>query len=42
MLTAKNEGMDAMERTEQRNLTPTTFRQWCETELKPIIERQEV
>lgn len=40
MLTAKNEGMDKMrERTAQdRANTPTTFRQWCETILKPAVE----
>lgn len=38
MLTAKNEGMDTMERTERRDLTPTTFRQWCERELKRNVK----
>lgn len=40
MMTAKNAGMDHMvERTpEAAALTPTTFRQWCETSLKSAIE----
>lgn len=40
MMRAKNEGMDIMYATDvsQRQWrTPTTFRQWCERELKPAI-----
>ena len=37
MLTAKNEGMDTMTRPGARSETPTTFRQWCEEELRPAI-----
>lgn len=43
MMRAKNEGMDTMgrpdldERSERHALTPTTFRQWCEGELKPAV-----
>lgn len=37
MMRAKNEGMDnAAERTAETR-TPTTFRQWCEEELKPAV-----
>jgi uncharacterized protein YbjT (DUF2867 family) len=37
MLLAKNEGLDnAVPRTPQ-STTPTTFRQWCEEELKPAV-----
>ncbi len=37
MLTAKNEGMDTMAIPRARGETPTTFRQWCEEELRPAI-----
>ena len=37
MLTAKNEGMDTMRPPADRSDTPTTFRAWCETELRPIL-----
>ena len=37
MLTAKNEGMDAMIRPAPRTDTPTTFRAWCEAELRPAV-----
>lgn len=37
MLTAKNEGMDTMHPKAPRDLTPTTFRDWCETELRPML-----
>ena len=37
MLTAKNEGMDTTTRPQGRDDTPTTFRQWCEAELRPAI-----
>ena len=37
MAWAKNEGIDnAVERTPE-NSTPTSFRQWCEEVLKPIV-----
>ena len=38
MLTAKNEGMDTAGESGTRADTPTSFRQWCEDELRPIIE----
>lgn len=37
MMTAKNEGMDTAHRPASRVNTPTTFRQWCEQELRPIV-----
>lgn len=43
MMRAKNEGMDVMaglgaeEPAVRRQRTPTTFRQWCERELRPAI-----
>ena len=37
MLTAKNDGMDAMAPPPHRRDTPTTFRRWCEAELRPAI-----
>ncbi|AZL59562.1 NmrA family transcriptional regulator [Tabrizicola piscis] len=37
MLTAKNEGMDTARRPAARTGTPTTFRQWCEIELCPVV-----
>ena len=37
MITAKNEGMDTMRRPADRSDTPTTFRAWCETELRPVL-----
>ncbi len=37
MARAKNEGLDnAVQRTPE-NSTPTSFRQWCEEELKPVV-----
>lgn len=37
MARAKNEGLDnAVQRT-PRNSTPTSFRQWCEEELRPVV-----
>ncbi|MGH2966975.1 MAG: NAD(P)H-binding protein [Solirubrobacterales bacterium] len=37
MAWAKNEGLDnAVERTRE-NSTPTSFREWCEEELKPVL-----
>lgn len=38
MLTAKNEGMDHLVAPSSRRDTPTTFRVWCEAELRPLIE----
>lgn len=40
MLGAKNAGMDTMERGMAREETPTTFRRWCETELRPSLRGQ--
>lgn len=37
MMIAKNEGMDHMLPNAPRTNTPTTFRQWCEDELKPAL-----
>ena len=37
MFTAKNEGMDMSTPPAARTETPTTFRQWCETELGPLV-----
>lgn len=37
MFTAKNEGMDNMIEPPSRAATPTTFRQWCEEELRPVL-----
>ena len=37
MFAAKNEGMDAMAAPATRDDTPTTFRQWCERELRPVV-----
>lgn len=37
MAIAKNEGIDDVVRRTAPNLTPTTFRQWCEEVLKPVI-----
>jgi hypothetical protein len=37
MAAAKNEGLDnAIERTTQ-NTTPTSFREWCEEVLRPVV-----
>lgn len=38
MLTAKNEGMDHLVKSAFRNVTPTTFRRWCEDELRPLMD----
>ncbi len=38
MLTAKNEGMDHLVSPASRHDTPTTFRMWCDDELRPLIE----
>jgi len=37
MMAAKNEGMDNMEPRTPQSTTPTSFRQWCEEILKPVI-----
>ena len=37
MFTAKNEGMDTMAAPAARDDTPTTFRRWCERELRPAV-----
>ena len=38
MMVAKNEGMDTVTPPRLRANTPTTFRQWCERELKPALD----
>lgn len=37
MLTAKNEGMDHLVTRGSQHDTPTTFREWCEDELLPLV-----
>lgn len=37
MARAKNEGLDNAEPRTPENTTPTSFRRWCEEELKPLI-----
>ena len=37
MARAKSEGLDNAEPRTAENTTPTSFRQWCEEELKPAI-----
>ena len=37
MMRAKNEGMDNVAGRDAPGRTPTTFRQWCEEELKPAV-----
>jgi len=37
MAIAKNDGLDTAEPRTPQSTTPTTFRQWCETELKPAV-----
>ncbi len=37
MMAAKNEGLDLSVPRTPEATTPTTFRQWCEEELKPLI-----
>jgi uncharacterized protein YbjT (DUF2867 family) len=39
MAWAKNEGLDNAELRTPENTTPTSFRQWCEEELKPAVFR---
>jgi hypothetical protein len=37
MMRAKNEGLDNAEPRTAENTTPTSFRQWCEEVLKPVV-----
>lgn len=37
MARAKNSGLDNAQRRTPESATPTTFRQWCEDELKPLV-----
>ena len=37
MMRAKDEGMDNVATRTAETRSPTTFRQWCETELKPAV-----
>lgn len=37
MAAAKNDGLDSAELRTPENTTPTSFRQWCEDELKPAV-----
>jgi hypothetical protein len=37
MMTAKNEGLDNAEPRTAGATTPTSFRTWCETVLKPAV-----
>ena len=37
MMVAKDEGMDNMVERTQDATTPTSFRQWCEEELRPAV-----
>lgn len=37
MMTAKDEGLDNAEPRTPESTTPTTFRQWCEEVLKPVV-----
>ena len=37
MMRAKNEGMDNVAERTASTRTPTTFRKWCEQELKPLV-----
>lgn len=38
MFSAKNDGLDAMTTPAGRaSMTPTTFRRWCEAELRPVV-----
>lgn len=39
MARAKNEGLDNAVRRTPGNSTPTSFRQWCEEELRPVVLR---
>ena len=40
MLAAKDNGLDNAEPRTSENTTPTSFRQWCEEVLKPIINQK--
>ncbi len=40
MARAKNEGLDNAERRTPGNTTSTSFRQWCEEELRPAVVGQ--
>ena len=37
MHVAKDDGLDSAEPRTAENTTPTSFRQWCEEELKPLV-----
>lgn len=37
MMVAKNDGLDHVVPRTSQATTPTTFRQWCEAELKPVV-----
>lgn len=37
MALAKKEGLDSAESRTPENTTPTSFRQWCEEDLKPVV-----
>lgn len=37
MMRAKDEGMDIVAERKAEARTPTSFREWCETELKPVV-----
>ncbi|MBC7999545.1 MAG: NAD(P)H-binding protein [Leptolyngbya sp.] len=38
MMAAKNKGLDSAEPRNEQSSSRTTFRQWCETQLKPAVE----
>ena len=40
MMVAKNEGMDNTEPRTPESTTPTSFREWCEEELKPAVSKR--
>jgi uncharacterized protein YbjT (DUF2867 family) len=40
MARAKDQGLDLIVARTADNATPTTFRQWCEDALKPIVQRR--
>ena len=39
MMMAKNEGLDHVTKRTLEGTTPTSFRQWCEQEIKPAVLR---
>ena len=39
MMAAKNECLDNAEPRTRQSTTPTSFRQWCEEVLKPVLPR---